>query len=181
MFFNESGQEDKYYGEIGTGSPLKTPFGTAKVDNTGYYRITTSKEGYPLRLLHVLIWENFYGIKKPDGYDIHHKNGDKLDNRIQNLQCIDSGLHKSYHKKGENHPNWKNYARVNQNGKTSNGKQNYALIYNGKTLKQSIHREPLEKEAEQINTAMKKAEKILALLQEAKEDNNVLLQIFSNT
>ena len=41
MFFNESGQEEKYYGEIGTGSPLKTPFGKAIVQNGRYYVITS--------------------------------------------------------------------------------------------------------------------------------------------
>ena len=218
MIFEQILERKNYTGEVGDGEPLETPFGRAKVDN-GYYRITTSKEGYPLRLLHVLVWENFYGIKKPDGFDIHHINGDKLDNRIQNLQLLDSGVHKSYHNKGENnpmyskkhneetrkkmsiakkgennpmyskkhneetrkkmsiakkgennpmygktgenHPAWKDYARVVNAGKNSTGKQRYALIYNGKILKKSIHREKLEKIAERINNTMKKLNRVL--------------------
>lgn len=38
---------------------LHTKFGNAKIDN-GYYRITSWKEGNNGKLLHRLIWEDFW-------------------------------------------------------------------------------------------------------------------------
>ena len=47
---------------------------------------------------HRWIWEKHYG-KIPSGYEIHHKNGDKLDNRIVNLECLTRGDHVKKHNK----------------------------------------------------------------------------------
>ena len=76
---------------------MKTKYGNAKVDNKGYYIITTGKEGNNGKYLHRLIWEDWYGKSVPDGYVIHHLNGNKTDNRIQNLQCVEQRLHKKFH------------------------------------------------------------------------------------
>ena len=54
----------------------------------GYYRKTTK----PRIFLHVYIWEKYNG-PKPRGYDIHHINGRKTDNRIENFELIKHGLH----------------------------------------------------------------------------------------
>jgi len=48
-------------------------------------------------------------------------------------------------KKGENHPQWKFYARIKKVGFTRNGKQNYAIMFNGKPIKYSIHPNKLKK------------------------------------
>lgn len=79
---------------------MLTKYGNAE-KSVGYYRITTRKEGNHGKYLHCLIWEDFYGRSVPKGYVIHHLNGDKIDNRIQNLQCVESNTHKRFHNKGK--------------------------------------------------------------------------------
>lgn len=58
------------------------------VDCVGYYQIvlTKDKKTYHVRL-HRHIYEAFYG-KIPKGMVINHKNGNKLDNSIQNLEVV---------------------------------------------------------------------------------------------
>lgn len=79
---------------------LSTKFGNISLDNDGYYKITSKKEGNMGKLLHRVIWEDFYGCNIPKGYHIHHLNKNKLDNRIQNLQCCEAGLHSKFHNTG---------------------------------------------------------------------------------
>lgn len=61
---------------------------------TGYYLKST-----PPRLrLHRYIWEHEYG-SIPDGFHIHHKDEDKSNNSLDNLELIDGRKHASYHAK----------------------------------------------------------------------------------
>jgi len=53
-------------------------------------------------------------------------------------------------RKGEKHFAWKDYPRIKKNGH-HNGKQLYAIKYNGKVIKQSISLEKLEKELILLN------------------------------
>lgn len=41
---------------------------------------------------HILVWEKQNG-EIPKGFHIHHKNGNKQDNRIENLECMDGKDH----------------------------------------------------------------------------------------
>jgi hypothetical protein len=43
-----------------------------------------------------VVWIKNYG-PIPKGYEIHHKNLDKLDNRIENLDCLKHGDHTKLH------------------------------------------------------------------------------------
>lgn len=47
-----------------------------------------------------LMWELFVG-EKPKGYDIHHEDGNPLNDRIDNLKCIPHKLHMSIHHKNK--------------------------------------------------------------------------------
>jgi hypothetical protein len=49
-----------------------------------------------LTLGHVAVWEAAHG-PVPDGYQIHHVNGDKQDNRLDNLLLVDPTTHKRLH------------------------------------------------------------------------------------
>ncbi len=49
---------------------------------------------------HILVWEEHTGIKVPDNCVVHHLNGDKSDNRIENLCLMERGAHTTYHHMG---------------------------------------------------------------------------------
>ena len=80
---------------------MRTKFGNARIDNYGYYRITSGKEGNNTKRLHDLVFEDYWGGKIPEGYVIHHIDGDKLNNDINNLQMMERGEHISLHKKNK--------------------------------------------------------------------------------
>ena len=60
----------------------------------GYRRFTCKDRRR--RFEHVLVWEQHYG-PVPEGFEIHHVNQDKLDNRIENLRLVNRLEHKRLH------------------------------------------------------------------------------------
>lgn len=46
---------------------------------------------------HILIAASFYGMDRIKGMAVHHINGDKLDNRIENLQILSLAEHNRIH------------------------------------------------------------------------------------
>ena len=82
-------------------SRIDTKYGVCSIGSMGYYKVTSAKEGNQGKSLHCLIWEDHYGKPVPKGYNIHHINGNKLDNRIQNLQCVEHKIHSSFHSRGK--------------------------------------------------------------------------------
>jgi len=56
---------------------------------TGYRKIRVDGRH---REEHRLVWERAYG-PIPPGYHIHHRNGDKLDNRLENPELLDPLTH----------------------------------------------------------------------------------------
>lgn len=85
-------------------SIIKTEFGNASINNSGYFRITSRKEKNHGKLLHVCIWEHHYKKSVPNGYEIHHIDKNKTNNKVSNLQCVESESHKKKHMSGKNHP-----------------------------------------------------------------------------
>ena len=66
--------------------------GYVMVRNPQHPRASKHK-GYVLE--HVLVWENANRQHLPAGWDIHHMNGDKQDNRSENLHAMPSRDHKT--------------------------------------------------------------------------------------
>lgn len=65
----------------------------------GYWMLRWNDDGrYVHQFEHRRIWEDA-GRKIPDGYILHHVNGDKLDNRLENLQCMRRYDHSQEHRK----------------------------------------------------------------------------------
>ena len=56
--------------------------------NHGYYALTTDERC----LMHRYVWQKEKG-PIPDGWDIHHINEVKGDNRIENLECLPKSEH----------------------------------------------------------------------------------------
>ena len=64
---------------------------TYRLMGTGKYYLSqsTSNEGRRhAKGLHVAVWEFYSGQKVPPGYEIHHKDGNPLNNDFSNLECL---------------------------------------------------------------------------------------------
>lgn len=62
----------------------------------GYYRLRRYPKQHRYKYLHRLVWE-FYKGPIPSGYTIHHKNSNKADNRIENLELLSRSEHAKLH------------------------------------------------------------------------------------
>lgn len=79
---------------------LHTKWGTANIDKNNYYKITSTKEGNFNKSLHRLIWMDFYNCEIPEGYVIHHRDNNSLNNCILNLQLMRWSDHNKLHMTG---------------------------------------------------------------------------------
>ena len=72
------------------------------MNHRGYlvYYVTINKKCKRIRY-HRSVWEKHNG-EIPAGYDIHHKNGDKLDNRLENLEAMHHNEHAVLHRNQKN-------------------------------------------------------------------------------
>jgi len=62
-----------------------------------YFHRQVERDGKKtIEMLHRRVWREHNG-EIPDGYVIHHKDGDELNNSIENLECITPAEHVSRH------------------------------------------------------------------------------------
>jgi hypothetical protein len=73
----------KKYGDVGQVESYYAPKGNGCLDKDGYRIVTISGRQYKE---HRLVWEKHYGVKLLPYENIHHKNGIRDDNRIENLE-----------------------------------------------------------------------------------------------
>ena len=67
------------------------------IDKDGYVKVFPPK-GYKHNCFHQYIWMVANGCDIPKGYDIHHMDGNKLNNSIYNLELVEHTLHIVEHK-----------------------------------------------------------------------------------
>ncbi|WP_405316184.1 HNH endonuclease [Methanobrevibacter sp.] len=107
---------------------IKTRFGTAMINADGYYEITSVKEGNKDKILHRLIYQDFHNILLPRNVHVHHKNNNKLDNCVLNLEAMAARDHARFHRCGSQLPiSWMvNMSRARQ--KKSKGSTKYFRV-----------------------------------------------------
>ncbi len=77
------------------GPKSSAPGGYGTITAKGYRRVyVAAKRRY--RMEHVLVWEREHGAV-PDGYQVHHIDGDKLNNTLENLELVTPLEHKRLH------------------------------------------------------------------------------------
>lgn len=82
--------------DIDFNTEFDTEFGKAYVNKSGYCVVRLRRDTYVG--LHRLMFEK-YGGDIPRGYQIHHKDGDKTNNSIENLECLSRDKHMLLHEK----------------------------------------------------------------------------------
>lgn len=65
---------------------------------TGYFLCSKPTFEGKRERLHVYVWRRSNGAI-PEGWHVHHKDGDKYHNDLENLMCIDGSSHLSHHQK----------------------------------------------------------------------------------
>lgn len=78
--------------------------------SAGYIMITRPDHHYHNHMGYVfehrLVWEEFHKASLLPWTDIHHKNKDVTDNRIENLEAMFHGKHMSHHNHNKHIPRW---------------------------------------------------------------------------
>ena len=68
-----------------------------RLDKTTGYYLSTKKIGERRKRLHCYVWETETENEIPSGYAIHHKDHNKNNNEIDNLQIVTSSEHAKIH------------------------------------------------------------------------------------
>jgi len=94
---NQKGSDNRNW----RGGISETTYGYVYARCPGHPRAT--KQGHYV-MEHILTMEKHLGRYLAQGEEIHHKNGIKNDNRIENLELTETSEHRSFHMK-EKHIN----------------------------------------------------------------------------
>lgn len=81
------------------GGPTSKPVGSRYKDDQGYWIIKIGIKNW--RSEHVVIAEKMIGRRLLRNEIVHHRNGDKADNREDNLQVVTKSIHARMHNKAE--------------------------------------------------------------------------------
>ena len=65
-------------------------------ERTGYYLCSTQSPDGTRKRMHVYVWE-YYNGPVQDNYHVHHIDGDKSNNNIENLELLRGREHLSLH------------------------------------------------------------------------------------
>ena len=76
----EAGGEEIYY----RASYVRRPFGSVRVNTDGYCDIKVDERRWMKQ--HRYVMEQYLGRALLPGEEVHHRNGDRTDNRIENLE-----------------------------------------------------------------------------------------------
>lgn len=79
---------------------IKTKYGNASISN-GYYKIRSNEHGFRDCYLHNLIMADAIGCGIPKNFIVHHIDGDKKNNGLDNLEILSRSEHSFLHNKGK--------------------------------------------------------------------------------
>ena len=82
----------KVGGSHGCGERSNGWKGGRRIDAVGYIHVC-KKNGHGYEWEHRRVWEQYHKKTIPKGWHIHHINGNKSDNRIENLLALSSREH----------------------------------------------------------------------------------------
>ena len=118
---------------------IKTKFGNAHITG-GYYRICSHKEGNFRKRLHRLIYEDYHKVTLLPNAFVHHIDGNKLNNSIDNLTLMSPSEHSSHHQKGKNNSMYGRRGKLAPNFQKEFSKEhrrNLSISHTGKKLSES--------------------------------------------
>lgn len=92
------------------------------INDYGYMMFYVYDNGKQIHIrehkLNALINNSLYDVFNPDNV-VHHKNGYKVDNRVENLEVMSGFEHKSLHNTGDKHPKFNHCIKIRKRkGKT---------------------------------------------------------------
>jgi len=76
---------------------VRTKYGTVTEKN-GWYYVSSNEHGHRGKALHRVIFEDYHRCTLLPQANIHHRNFNKHDNRIENLQLLSASEHQKIHK-----------------------------------------------------------------------------------
>lgn len=75
---------------------INTKYGRAFLNKQGYYYLPKYANGKPMNL-HRVIFADHIGRRIPRAWEVHHINGCRTDNRVENLVALHKGDHRLLH------------------------------------------------------------------------------------